>query len=418
MAETGRLKDEDLVEGLSVWYLKASGLWGIFNHYRETRGKSAVFTAWMVGSVIGFGPLFLTSAVGPFFTANDLEGMTLVILNPLSALQMAVKFTVLWFGLDTQMHLLDLMRNNYLTCVPASRQARAKDILKKAAKKANFMANMGIAANAITVSFWNIFPILRSDYVRLTLGITFFGEPKDHNNKILGFWYPVNHKETPWTQILYVYEFIICFWAGFIITLLEALIAQQVVLLAAYLEVIQYLMSELKKTQSAYLDNKTLLSFIIEHQRLMRVGDEMRQLYNFLITMTLSTGLIILIISIFNFFLGTGKGDIILTIKFVIYTMYTLVEVCVYCYAGVELETTSKEVGFAAYNCDWYVMGPDFRKTLQMMMIRTGSPVSLKAGKLYPVNLTTLTNILQVAYSTSTILFRITNKDNTGLDMV
>nr|AKS44362.1 olfactory receptor 28 [Apolygus lucorum] len=408
MAGYGRLEDGDIVDGLSIWYLKASGLWEMFNHHRETGGRSKVLKFWMAGMIIAYSPVFVVSVVGPFFAEKDLEGMSLVVLNPMSTVQMVVKFGILWFHMEKQSRLLDLMKKNFLACVPPDKEAEVSRILGDAVKEANIYTFFGTRINIITVLLWSILPVLRSEYFRITLGITIFGTPLRHN-KLLGFSYPFDYDASPGNEIVFVYEFLLVLSAGLIITVMECLVAQLVVLLTAYLKVFQYFMEELKSTHDPKFDKEQLLLYVKEHQKLMRVGDEVCDLYNFLITVQLSTGLFILIIAIFNFFLSSGNGDVVVMIKFVVYTLYTLVEICVYCYAGSNLETTSEDVCFAAYSCEWYEMNPDFRKTLQMMMVRSRSPVVLKAGKLYPLNLITLTNIVQMAYSTSMLMYQQTH---------
>nr|APZ81500.1 olfactory receptor 78 [Adelphocoris lineolatus] len=406
MSRSGRLKEEDILDGLSLRYLKVSRLWGILNHHRETGGRSKVLKAWAIGMVIAFTPLLMVTVVGPIFTEKDLEGMTVIFLNPIATVQMIFKFGIFWFHMEQQTKLLDLMRKDYLSCVPADQKAAVSEIMINAVKDANIYTFFGSRMNIITVSLWNILPVLRSEFFRLTLGISIFGTPVDHN-KILGFWYPFDFDGTPGNEIVYVYEFILCIWTGFIITLLECLIAQLVVLLTGHLKAFQYLMENFRSSHDPRMDHRKLLSYVKEHQKLSRAGESICELYNFLITVQLATGLVILILGAFNFILGSGKGDVVVMIKFVVYTMYTLVEVTVYCNAGQNLETTSEDVCFAAYSCDWYEMGVDFRKTLQMMMVRSQSPIVMKAGKLYPVNLTALNNILHMAYSTSMLLYRI-----------
>nr|AQM56062.1 olfactory receptor [Apolygus lucorum] len=409
MSRYGKIEDDELVNSIDIWYLKRSGLWEVFNHYREHGVRNRRFTLWKIITLILFVPIGFFSLCGPFFTETDLEGMTLVILNPMTSSQTVIKFAILWYGIETQCRVLELFKRDFLTCVPPSMQAKASEILTKAAKKANKLANLGILTDVITVSFWNILPLLRSEYFRIELGITAFGTPLRHN-KILGFWYPVDYDETPYVQFVYCYEFLSCVWAGFVIALLEGLVIHLVILLTANIKVMHHLLEELK-TSNGTLNSETLLTYIKDHQKLVKISNDMRNLYNMMITMELSTGLIILIITIFNFFLSSGNGDLVIMFKFMVYLMYTLVEVTVYCYIGSDLETTSEDLGFAAYSSQWYKVGKKFRKTLQMLMVRTRYSLALKFGRMYPINLMALTNILQTAYSTSMLLYRATSQD-------
>ncbi|BES96618.1 Hypothetical protein NTJ_09430 [Nesidiocoris tenuis] len=250
MAGTGRIVDNEMVEGLDVWYLRRTALWEMLNVYRETGKKNYV---WWLYFFITYGfcfPIILSSLLGPFFVEKDLEGMTLTLLNPLTTVQMVVKFQLcLWTGLESQSKLLNLMKKDFLTCIPPEKKARAEEILRESGREATFVANIALFINGLTVSTLNIIPILRSEFFHESLGIKFFGKPSGHN-KILGFWWPGDLDETPESQLIYIYEFGICSYVGLFITLIEALIAQNIIMLTAHLKVLIFLIREIKSTES------------------------------------------------------------------------------------------------------------------------------------------------------------------------
>ncbi|CAB0003551.1 unnamed protein product [Nesidiocoris tenuis] len=267
MAGYGRIKDEEMADGLDVSYLKRSGLWEIFNHYRETGEKNSVAKMMMYYNIVVLTPFLTSCLVGPFYSNLDLEEVTATLLNPLTTVQMIIKFCLcFWQGIETQSKLLELMKKDFLKCVPPEKRAEKDRILKEAGERATFIQNLILVINCTTILFWNVLPIIRSEFARETLGLSFLGKPKGHN-KILGYWFPGNIDDTPNVQILFVYEFVGCFTTGMTLTLIEILIAQNMVMLTGQFKVLMLLMSQVEARPSNVSDR--LLPYIKAHQQLI-----------------------------------------------------------------------------------------------------------------------------------------------------
>ncbi|XP_014261210.1 odorant receptor 45b-like [Cimex lectularius] len=429
-----RLEESDLVDGLSVNYMKYSGLWTIINEYRETGRKNAMLKIGVFITMIFLCP-FITFSLSSFFVIEvDFQAATMFVLNPCSCIQSVLKVLVFWFGLESQCQILNMMRKDFLNCIPKDKEEEANEIMKNIAHRSNYFCVAGITANTACVLVWNFIPVLRSQYFREELNIKLDNMETNSPNKILGGWYPFNYTVTPWSEGVYVFEFIVCAWAGFVISLHECILIQLVMLLWGHLKVVSFVLSNIrrsdflvKKRFSAihsfknYEDdsinsseavskrmNDHLLICLKDHQHLMKVGDQIRDLYNFLITAQLGTGLLIMIITVFHF-QYYGTKDALFTVKFVVYLGYCMVENVLYCYCGAYLEAASEEVGMGFYSGEWYKGDVNYRKIGQMLMVRSLRPVSLIAVQLYPVNLTTLTSLLQLTYSSSALMSRFIN---------
>ncbi|XP_014261573.2 odorant receptor 22c-like [Cimex lectularius] len=427
------LEESDLVEGLSVNYMKYSGLWKIINDYRVTGKKNILLKIGLLISFLFPGHYVMFSLSSIFFSEVDFQAATMFVLNPCSGLQSVLKVLVFWFGLHSQCQILNMMKKDFLRCIPKDKAEEAKEIMKKIAIRSNYFCIAGISANAICVLVWNFIPILRSQYFREELNIKLDNMETNTPNKILGGGYPFNYTITPWSECVYVFEFIVCAWAGFVISLHECILIQLVMLLWGHIQVINFVLSNIRRSDflvkrnlptrlskikeddinSSEAVNKRmndhLLNCVKDHQLTMKVGDQIRDLYNFLITAQLGTGLLIMIISVFHF-QYYGTKDALFTVKFVVYLGYCMVENVLYCYCGAYLEAASEEVGMGFYSGEWYKGDANFRKIGQMLMVRSLRPVSLIAVQLYPVNLTTLTSLLQLTYSSSALMSRFVNE--------
>ncbi|XP_078047711.1 odorant receptor 10a-like isoform X4 [Augochlora pura] len=82
----------------------------------------------------------------------------------------------------------------------------------------------------------------------------------------------------------------------------------------------------------------------------------------------------------------------------------TLAQMTLYCIAGQLLTTQSEGMFFAAYECNWTNLEPNKAKNLIFIMVRAKKTFYLTAGKLFPINMPTLCNILKISLSYISLL--------------
>ncbi|XP_055377128.1 odorant receptor 49b-like [Condylostylus longicornis] len=71
------------------------------------------------------------------------------------------------------------------------------------------------------------------------------------------------------------------------------------------------------------------------------------------------------------------------------------------------LRFESLAVGDAAYNCYWYNYTTRVKMTLSMLILRSQRPLAIRMGDIYDMNLQSLQSLLNVTYTTFTLLKRV-----------
>nr|AXX83020.1 odorant receptor [Yemma signatus] len=362
------------------------------------------------------------------------------MLNPLSTFQAFVKLAVCLICIDRQASFMNLYRKDFLKSLTPEKRERAGPIYRKYTRLSNFFCNLAVFVNYFCVTTWMLLPVIRSKVVSENLHFELKVEG-EKVNKILGGWYPFPFGESPWYEGVFVYEFAGAFWETIVITFFECMQISLAMMLGAHLSVLGFFISEVKardvgigtgtavegggqegggalgegkEGQGHHRDltpREELLLYIKDHQMVMKVGDEFKDMYNLPITLQLGFGLLILTISIFHFIFAPKGGIFIL--KFLLYCSYEFTEIVLYCYCGNFLETVSEDFAFNVYCSEWYKLKNDYRKSGLMIMARAMRPLSIIAVRLYPVNHVTLLSMLQFSFSTSALLSRLTQAQGT-----
>ncbi|CAH1401786.1 unnamed protein product [Nezara viridula] len=128
--------------------------------------------------------------------------------------------------------------------------------------------------------------------------------------------------------------------------------------------------------------------------------DELRSVYNPMVTITLGIGVIVLIFTAVQIMLGSDPSVIFQTAQ--VFSL-VFIEVSVFCIGSSLIGTASSDLDFAIYSSEWYKADVEFRNAAQMLMVRTKRNANLTALGMYTVNLETLEAILQFTYSATAL---------------
>ncbi|KAL6442539.1 hypothetical protein ACFW04_002609 [Cataglyphis niger] len=95
----------------------------------------------------------------------------------------------------------------------------------------------------------------------------------------------------------------------------------------------------------------------------------------------------------------TQRGDVsVLRITFIMTVFInTFAHTCLYCTVGEILVAQCEGVYKAACECKWYTLEPKKAKELLIIMIYANKPLYLTAGKLFPMTMATLCNLLKTS---------------------
>lgn len=81
-----------------------------------------------------------------------------------------------------------------------------------------------------------------------------------------------------------------------------------------------------------------------------------------------------------------------------------MIQLTLYGTIGNYLKTEMEEIGLSVYQSTWYNFPAKLTKYLIFIIMRSESPVTLKAGNFIVVNLATYLNILRTSFSYLSVL--------------
>ncbi|XP_029168678.1 odorant receptor 49a-like [Nylanderia fulva] len=84
---------------------------------------------------------------------------------------------------------------------------------------------------------------------------------------------------------------------------------------------------------------------------------------------------------------------------------------CLYCIVGEILVTQCNEIFEAACEYKWYKLEPRKAKTLLILMIRANKPLYITAGKLFPMTMSTLCNLIKTSGGYISFCWPIVNEE-------
>ncbi|KAE8573432.1 odorant receptor 49b-like [Halyomorpha halys] len=401
------IKDSDVLDGLNVKYLKFFGLWRVVNDFRTTGKRNKILRVKIFITLVLVLPYILCQYLSYFVIKVDIQKAIFLNLHLLPGTQICCKIVVFWFKIESQCKLFDLLKKDFLS-VPEEMRPEAAEIFKKITRRTNklclaaFIVNISIIISSIAD------PAISVDYILYHTGD--MAAVTTGKKKMLGGWYPVPMAETPYYELIYVYEAVAGTLGGFLLAMYVCLFYQVLMCLYAQFTILCLKTSALKiKSDNGRINSsiyKELNEILKEHQKLLSYAKELRSVYNPLVTLIIGIGLFILIIAIFQFLFG-GKSDFMFIFKSLQLLVYQCVEVSMFCFGSTYIETASSDLQFAIYSSDWYMTGMKFRKEAQMMMIRATKGETLTALRVYPINVETIMSILHFTYSASAVVSRM-----------
>ncbi|KAE8572936.1 odorant receptor 4 [Halyomorpha halys] len=418
MRHLAAITDSDVIDGLNIGFLKIFGVWGIINDYRTTGKKNFVSKFQVFITLLLAVPYIFCQNLSYFMIKVDIQKATFLNLHALPALQMCCKVMVFWFRLDSQSRLYSLVKKDFIH-VPEEKKDEAAKIFKKITTKANLLCLAAFLVDLSITAFSIADPSISVDY--LLHGTGSMTAVVGGKEKIMGGWYPLPMADWPYYEAIFIFETVLMIWSGVLLALYVSLFYQVLICLYAQFVVLNLHVSTLKNHFSIDCDRKNINNREVhsslnkeeiyavakDHQRLLSYANELRSVYNPLVTMILGMGVFVLIIGVFQFLFGKSTKPMFI-FKFMLLLAYQGVEVSMFCFGSSALETASSDLQFAIYSSDWYKKDIQFRKAVQMVMVGARKGVTLTAVRMYPVNVETVMAMLQFTYSVATLMSRMT----------
>nr|XP_031841802.1 odorant receptor 4-like [Nomia melanderi] len=97
---------------------------------------------------------------------------------------------------------------------------------------------------------------------------------------------------------------------------------------------------------------------------------------------------------------------------FILFVLFIMVHMFVYCYVGELLLVESSSLGIAAYESRWYNVAPSDAKCLLFIIVRSSRPIYLKAGKFGIFSMEMFSKILRTAMGYLSVLLTVSSSDD------
>nr|AST36306.1 putative odorant receptor OR13 [Cydia fagiglandana] len=94
------------------------------------------------------------------------------------------------------------------------------------------------------------------------------------------------------------------------------------------------------------------------------------------------------------------------------YMIIMILQILVPCWFGTRIQDKSQQLSQAVYDCDWTAKSRYFKSSLRLFVERANKPLSITAGKMFPLSLTTFTSIMNSSYSFFTLLRHMQSRQN------
>ncbi|XP_055842464.1 odorant receptor 63a-like [Episyrphus balteatus] len=147
---------------------------------------------------------------------------------------------------------------------------------------------------------------------------------------------------------------------------------------------------------------------IHQYERTYQYCAELNDLY---LQITLAQFLLSLVILGLVMFQGTVgfETDYVLFLRMAFYISAAGYEVIIYCLNGQSINSESEGITNAWYECEWYNESKEFKKLIQMIMMRSNKTIVMRASWFSTMSLPTLLNIIRTSGSYFLLLRNVTS---------
>ncbi|XP_053674372.1 odorant receptor 4-like [Anopheles nili] len=139
---------------------------------------------------------------------------------------------------------------------------------------------------------------------------------------------------------------------------------------------------------------------IITHQDLIGCSVFMQDVFGNMLFINFLGSSIIICIQAFMITTVTGYT----LVKFGLFMLCFLIELLMLCVYGEDIVQSSEDVANAVYGCRWYEESKPFKRSILQILHRSQDPVILTAWKIWPIQMSTFSRILQASWSYFTLL--------------
>ncbi|XP_012061502.1 PREDICTED: odorant receptor 13a-like [Atta cephalotes] len=228
----------------------------------------------------------------------------------------------------------------------------------------------------------------------------------------------VNKIEIPFdinTQFTYrtvlIAEFLLMILCGWATGITNSLLLTLILHTAGQIEIMRHWLMQLvpRKNEDKHKSVAATTSKIIQkHQKIISFSRNIEILYSYIALLQFVSNTIMICSIGFVIVTAIGSPNAVEQImKSILFYITTNLEAFIFCYAGEYLNNKSKEIGVAAYNCEWYDLKFTESRILLFIILRSQKQLTLTIGKMMDLSLQAFTSIMNASGSYLSMLLAI-----------
>ncbi|CAH1401784.1 unnamed protein product [Nezara viridula] len=184
--------DSDVINGLSIKFLKLLGMWNAINKYRTTGKRAVVTKIHVIGSLLITVPYVVCQLQSFFNIEFDVQKLTFVYLHPLPAASLCCRILIFWYRMESICRLYNLLRKDFFN-IPHEISGDVRRIYEKVSRLSNLCCTFVFLLLGGVEILYLFFPGMSVDYIQHHTGS--MAAVKTGRKKIFGGWYPVPMSE-------------------------------------------------------------------------------------------------------------------------------------------------------------------------------------------------------------------------------
>ncbi|XP_071568978.1 odorant receptor 13a-like [Temnothorax nylanderi] len=189
------------------------------------------------------------------------------------------------------------------------------------------------------------------------------------------------------------------------ITTINSLLVTLIIHVCGQIDILRESLTKISKCSADSMDEITLRSLIIKHQRIIIFAENIETLFTYIAFMMLLSDT--LIICCLGYIIVTSLNSpnvAAILVKTLIYYISMNAEAFIYCFCGEHLSAKSKMIGSAAYDSLWYDFSAKESRTILFLIVRSQKRLILTSGKILDLSLERFTSVVKASLSYISVL--------------
>nr|QHN69110.1 odorant receptor 23 [Sirex noctilio] len=340
---------------------------------------------------------------------GQLDAVIEILAKSIAATAIALlKSISIWYNSKVLRSMLAHIAEDWMT--PKSK--REREVMLKNAKIARMLSIGGIFLIMVSLGLYIFIHVI----VNLQPGTR--NGTVSRRQLLYQAYFPFDTDKTPNYELTCIVQSVAAMYTATSYSGIDTFLAMLVLHLCAQFTNLQFTLKNLVTEHGTEIEFRKNLAIIVnKHERLNRFAVSMEKSFNMLLLVHMFLCTLQFCFIGYNFFLtfdngGMGQLSFYQLLLLTIYVISGVMQLFVYCYVGEKLNVDSSQLGYAAYQCDWYKLSVPDARDLTFVMLRARTPLQITAGRFCSFSFSLFTDILKTSMGYLSMLLSVKNTNS------